>query len=72
MLLFSTSYVCYGANYFQEQPKETFTEYRGMVVDRDTKDPLAFVKTNIIGTVNLLNVSRKFWSGECHICRDIW
>ena len=33
-------------------------------VDRSIKDPLAFVKTNIIGTVNLLNVSRKFWSGD--------
>ena len=45
-------------------------------VDRSIKDPLAFVKTNIIGTVNLLNVSRKFWSGDFtnkrfyHICTD--
>ncbi|MCB0448150.1 MAG: carboxypeptidase-like regulatory domain-containing protein [Gelidibacter sp.] len=50
MLFFSTSYVCYGANYFQEQPKETFTEYRGMVVDRDTKDPLAFVTITVNDT----------------------
>ncbi len=30
-------------------------------VDRSIKDPLAFVKTNIIGTVNLLNASRAHW-----------
>lgn len=30
-------------------------------VDRSIKDPLAFVKTNIIGTVNLLNAARDLW-----------
>lgn len=30
-------------------------------VDRSIIDPLAFVKTNVIGTVTLLNVCRKFW-----------
>lgn len=30
-------------------------------VDRSISDPLAFVKTNIIGTVNLLEVAKKFW-----------
>jgi dTDP-glucose 4,6-dehydratase len=30
-------------------------------VDRSIADPLAFVKTNVIGTVTLLNVCRKFW-----------
>jgi dTDP-glucose 4,6-dehydratase len=30
-------------------------------VDRSIKDPLAFVKTNIIGTVNLLNAARECW-----------
>lgn len=30
-------------------------------VDRSIKDPLAFVRTNIIGTVNLLNAAREFW-----------
>jgi dTDP-glucose 4,6-dehydratase len=33
-------------------------------VDRSIKDPLAFVKTNIIGTVNLLNVAKKYWNLE--------
>ncbi|PHQ30582.1 dTDP-glucose 4,6-dehydratase [Leeuwenhoekiella nanhaiensis] len=30
-------------------------------VDRSIKDPLAFVKTNVQGTVNLLNACLKFW-----------
>src|SRR4051812_41932047 len=30
-------------------------------VDRSIEDPMAFVKTNVIGTVNLLNATRKQW-----------
>jgi dTDP-glucose 4,6-dehydratase len=30
-------------------------------VDRSIKDPLAFVKTNVLGTVVLLNTCRKYW-----------
>jgi dTDP-glucose 4,6-dehydratase len=30
-------------------------------VDRSISDPLAFVKTNVIGTMNLLNASRAIW-----------
>jgi dTDP-glucose 4,6-dehydratase len=30
-------------------------------VDRSITDPLAFVKTNVIGTVNLLNTAKTFW-----------
>ncbi|SHM93204.1 dTDP-glucose 4,6-dehydratase [Cyclobacterium lianum] len=30
-------------------------------VDRSISDPLAFVKTNVMGTVNLLNTARKYW-----------
>lgn len=33
-------------------------------VDRSIKDPLAFVKTNVFGTVNLLNASKKIWDKE--------
>ncbi|MFT4203413.1 MAG: dTDP-glucose 4,6-dehydratase [Chitinophagaceae bacterium] len=33
-------------------------------VDRSIEDPLAFVQTNVIGTVNLLNAARKYWKGE--------
>ncbi len=30
-------------------------------VDRSIEDPLSFVKTNVIGTMNLLNASKKQW-----------
>lgn len=30
-------------------------------VDRSITDPMAFVRTNVIGTVNLLNTARTFW-----------
>ena len=30
-------------------------------VDRSISDPLAFVKTNVIGTMNLLNASKELW-----------
>lgn len=33
-------------------------------VDRSISDPLSFVKTNIIGTVNLLNAAKKAWAGS--------
>jgi dTDP-glucose 4,6-dehydratase len=33
-------------------------------VDRSIKDPLAFIYTNIIGTVNLLNAAKKQWEGD--------
>jgi dTDP-glucose 4,6-dehydratase len=32
-------------------------------VDRSITDPLSFVNTNVIGTVNLLNTARKHWAG---------
>lgn len=50
-----------------------FTEYSfdGVVhlaaeshVDRSIKDPLAFVKTNVIGTLNLLNAFRDLWQHD--------
>ena len=33
-------------------------------VDRSIVDPMAFVKTNVIGTVNLLNAAREIWKGN--------
>ena len=33
-------------------------------VDRSITDPLAFVKTNVIGTMNLLNAAKKLWNGS--------
>lgn len=32
-------------------------------VDRSIADPNAFVETNVLGTVNLLNAAREIWSG---------
>lgn len=33
-------------------------------VDRSISDPMAFVVTNVLGTVNLLNAARKCWKGN--------
>ncbi|WP_299818734.1 dTDP-glucose 4,6-dehydratase [uncultured Pontibacter sp.] len=33
-------------------------------VDRSIADPLAFVQTNVIGTVNLLNSAKKHWADD--------
>ncbi|WP_273275452.1 dTDP-glucose 4,6-dehydratase [Maribacter polysiphoniae] len=53
--------------------EEIFKEYKfdGVVhlaaeshVDRSITDPLAFVKTNIIGTVNLLNAAKEAWKDD--------
>ncbi len=33
-------------------------------VDRSISDPMAFVNTNVIGTVNLLNVAREAWKDD--------
>ncbi|MFD0964620.1 dTDP-glucose 4,6-dehydratase [Pseudofulvibacter geojedonensis] len=33
-------------------------------VDRSIKDPLAFVRTNVLGTINLLNAFKNTWKGN--------
>ena len=33
-------------------------------VDRSITDPLAFVRTNVLGTATLLNVAKKYWNGN--------
>jgi dTDP-glucose 4,6-dehydratase len=33
-------------------------------VDRSITDPLSFVKTNVIGTMNLLNAAKNLWKGN--------
>ena len=33
-------------------------------VDRSITDPLAFVKTNVIGTMNLLNAAKELWKNN--------
>lgn len=56
-----------------EKVLSTFKEYKpeGIVhlaaeshVDRSITDPLAFVMTNVIGTVNLLNAAKLIWEGN--------
>ena len=37
-------------------------------VDRSITDPLAFLRTNILGTVNLMQVAKKHWSDEGDHC----
>lgn len=52
---------------------QLFTEYDfdGVIhlaaeshVDRSIKEPLAFVRTNVIGTMVLLNAAKKHWDGQ--------
>ena len=33
-------------------------------VDRSIEDPMAFIQTNVIGTVNLLNTAKECWKGD--------
>ncbi len=33
-------------------------------VDRSIKDPMAFIHTNVVGTVNLLNAARELWQDD--------
>jgi dTDP-glucose 4,6-dehydratase len=47
------------------------TDFHGIVhlaaeshVDRSISDPMSFVMTNVVGTVNLLNAARKTWKGD--------
>jgi len=35
-------------------------------VDRSITDPTAFVMTNVIGTVNLLNSAKALWKSDAH------
>ena len=38
-------------------------------VDRSISGPEAFIKTNVLGTFNLLEAARNHWSGERQACR---
>jgi dTDP-glucose 4,6-dehydratase len=68
------SYTFVKANITDSSHIETiFAEYRpdGIIhlaaeshVDRSILDPLSFIKTNIEGTVNLLNAARKVWANN--------
>ena len=37
-------------------------------VDRSISDPMAFVQTNVLGTVNLLNVAKSKWQNRTDVC----
>jgi dTDP-glucose 4,6-dehydratase len=37
-------------------------------VDRSITNPMAFVETNVLGTVTLLNVAKKQWAGRQDVC----
>jgi len=39
-------------------------------VDRSIKEPEVFVNTNVLGTVNLLNISKKYWEKEDVFAED--
>jgi dTDP-glucose 4,6-dehydratase len=68
------NYTFVKANITKSQHIENiFNEYRpdGIIhlaaeshVDRSILDPLSFIKTNIEGTVNLLNAARKVWAND--------
>lgn len=56
-----------------EQIDDLFARYRfdGVIhlaaeshVDRSIMDPMSFIKTNILGTVNLLNAALRFWEND--------
>lgn len=56
-----------------EHIRQVFNEYKpdGIIhlaaeshVDRSISDPSVFVKTNVLGTVNLLNASREIWQDD--------
>lgn len=57
----------------EKRISELFEQYRfdGIIhlaaeshVDRSIMDPLAFVRTNVLGTVTLLNVCRQYWKED--------
>ncbi len=57
----------------EQRMEEIFQEFRpdGVIhlaaeshVDRSISSPLEFVKTNVLGTVNLLNAAKKLWNGN--------
>lgn len=40
-------------------------------VDRSIEGPMEFVMTNVVGTVNLLQVAKDFWSGDNHVFHHV-
>jgi dTDP-glucose 4,6-dehydratase len=48
----------------KEQPTDVIHLAAESHVDRSIEAPMDFVLTNVVGTVNLLNASRRLWSGS--------
>ncbi len=48
----------------KEQPDAVIHLAAESHVDRSISNPLEFVVTNVLGTVNLLNAARKYWAGK--------
>ena len=40
-------------------------------VDRSIEGPMDFVMTNVVGTVNLLQVAKDFWKGDQHVFHHV-
>lgn len=40
-------------------------------VDRSIEGPMEFVMTNVVGTVNLLQQAKNFWSGDGHVFHHV-
>lgn len=40
-------------------------------VDRSIEGPMEFVLTNVVGTVNLLQVAKEYWTGENHVFHHV-
>ncbi len=40
-------------------------------VDRSIEGPMEFVLTNVVGTVNLLQVAKDFWKGDNHVFHHV-
>ena len=48
----------------EEQPDAVIHLAAESHVDRSITNPLEFVMTNVVGTVNLLNAAREIWKGD--------
>jgi dTDP-glucose 4,6-dehydratase len=48
----------------EEQPDAVIHLAAESHVDRSISNPLEFVLTNVVGTVNLLNAARRYWEGN--------
>jgi dTDP-glucose 4,6-dehydratase len=64
----------------RQELKETFEKYSitdvihlaaESHVDRSIEGPMEFVMTNVVGTVNLLQQAKDFWTGDTHVFHHV-